>query len=362
MSDSDADNDRPEPKTVRSSKDIKAGLLKEVWMTEGAAQRISQILAHHAKSVTMPAGHQHSLHATIPHQDPALMRQNWRNFLEGRNSQFSSSDYVDAPGRAAAAAAALKDSGHLKDSEIYKIYQEIREAEKHNPLAAPEILMQYGDLLNILTPHEAPKNGIKPYVEDAPEPVPFVDARLAPEDMPPLDFPNAVTNADLDYAARSDIHDAYMDDDYTDKNDPDRLRDEIFATGPYEDSPEQSKSIPDIDRLFNDKSQLNYTGQDDIHAPYQDEVFTKTSNTTKISLENAAPEVEYIQTMLDYTGYSDVQTPYADQFFNAARWPELPPESAEREHLRQQLLETYGDELGKAYGDAHITIPKPKLN
>jgi hypothetical protein len=353
MSDSDAKNDSLNTKTVRSSKDIKAGLLKELWMTEGAAEKISQILSYHAKSDALPEGHQSSVYATIPHQDPALMRKNWRNYLDGYGAQFSATDYVPDPERAATAAS-LKDDGHIKNTEIYKIYQEIVQAEKENPLDSPELLLKHADMLMMKSPYEAAAQGIRVYVENAPEAL-YIDATQDAEDAPPLNFPNAVTNADLDYNARPDIHDAYMDDSYEVRNDPDKLYERIFNASADEGSIKPPPSIPDISALFNDRSQLDYSAQTSVQASYQDDIYAGKPNTSDIILKSKASEDsnDPAKTMLDYEGCNDVHTPYADRFFDVARWPEFAPESTELEHVRQKMQETYDG--------VNFIVAKPKL-
>lgn len=134
----------------KSAKEMRADLLRRAWRGETSrspAEIIQEILAR-KRAVALPAGQGHDvgLRDVIPGQDGQISRQNCRNFLSGIHARYSAADYVPDPDKAASVSTG-DGLGDYKNTEIYKIFTEMVQAEKswlaENPdTGKPELLLE----------------------------------------------------------------------------------------------------------------------------------------------------------------------------------------------------------------------------
>lgn len=229
----------PKDRLVRSSKEIKAGLLRDVWMTGAAAEIIARIQSRHERSEAMPEGHKEALFHIVPGQDPALMRTNLRNYLSGYPCAFSAAGSLpEAP-----------KAGRLEPRkyQTHEIFETLLEEQKETA-QKPDFLLENAPLLLAETHSDAAAEGRIYYADDV---------YLA-------HHPDA-ENGELNYTLHPGAAAPYLDDVYQAKeNGDDPLYSEIF--GAAEDSRAGEKTNAAA-------TSLTDAGKAGAHSPYIDAFF-----------------------------------------------------------------------------------------
>ena len=303
----------PNGPLVRSSKEIKAGLLRKAWMTGAAAEIISQIQLRHQRNVTMPEGHKEALFHIVPGQDPALMRINLRNYLSGVSCSFSSVE--SAP---TAPKAGLLEP---KKYETHEIFETLLEEQKQTA-QKPDSLLAHGPLLLLENADEAKVTGQLYYADDA---------YLARQP----DY----ENGELNYTLYPNVATPYSDGAYRAKNNGESIYEKIASADANPlDNPAEIMA----------EDQLTDPKMSEAHSPYIDAFFDatqwpKAAIVADAEIKNESDDCDgdslyesifgdaqagkktandTVATTLTHAGKAGAHSPYIDKFFNAARWPE----------------------------------------
>lgn len=290
---------------VRSSKEIKARLLRDAWMTGAAADIISRIQFHHQRSVALPEGHGEALSHIVPGQDPALMRVNLRNYLAGYPCAFSSADSAEQT-------APLATLPEPKRYEAHEIFEQML-AEEKGKAEKPDFLLVHGPLLLAESLDDLAFTG-RPFYAD--------DVSLAKH--------AARTRGELDHTGHTNVHDPYMDTIYQARIRTANLSEIFDKVGGT--ILEETYYADDVYLAGNPEKatgELDYTPHPDVQKAYEDDVYEAKCSGEALyefmesiaeSKQIAASTMFVAPTTLVHEKVAEAHSPYIDAFFNAARW------------------------------------------